>query len=159
MQGIDKAQRVDQRVGFETEITQCVVDVGRKTRALCNDVEDPKFSGDPRVLELEARSEVDDTIVPLELALVVIDGNRHGGRKEGLARRRDLEDGAGANRLAAALASYAKTLCVNELVAGDDSDGEARHVVSPHSLRDIGFQIGDDRSDTGLIVGFSGECR
>ena len=64
-----------------------------------------------------------------------------------LGGRADLEDCARIDRHATGLAAHAEALGVDELVAGDDADGEARHVERLHPAGNVGLDIGDQRLD------------
>ena len=75
--------------------------------------------------------------LPAELA--AIDGDRERCGKKALGHRTDLEDGAGVDWLAAFFAR--QSLGVDEPVAGDDADGEARAVESGHALGNVAFKL------------------
>ena len=142
---IDVAQRPDQCCLVEAEHREHVVDQARKPRALGEQVEDAELARDPGVLHLEIRVEVDDTVVPFELAAIDHDGDARCEKR--LRVRADLEDRARIDRLAAALAAYAKALGVDQLVADNDADGETRDVEGLHPARGIGFHLRDHRLD------------
>ena len=135
---------MDHRRLVAAEEADHVVDVGRQPGALGDQVEDAELARHPRVLQLECRVEIDDPVVPGELLPVGRD--RHGRREEGLGRRADLEDGRGIDRLAAFPAD-AEALRVDEAVAGDDADREARTAEGGHAALDRRFEIGDQRRD------------
>ena len=136
---IDIAQRPDQGRLVEAEHGEHVVDQPRKPRALGEQVEDAELARDPRVLHLEVRVEIDDTVVPFELAAIDHDGDA--GCQKRLRGRADLEDGVRVDRLSAALAPHAEALGVYELVVCNDPDGEARNIEHLHSVRGIGVEI------------------
>ena len=142
---IDVAQRPDQRRLVEAEHREHVVDQTWKPRALGEQVEDAELARDPGVLHLEIRVEVDDTVVPFELAAIDHDGDARCEKR--LRVRADLEDRARIDRLAAALAAHAEALGVDQLVANNDADGETRDVEDLHPARGIGLQLRDHRLD------------
>jgi hypothetical protein len=63
-----------------------------------------------------------------------------------------LEDSAGVDRLAALLA-HAKSLAVDELVAGNNADGEAGAIESCHALGNVALKPGNKGGNTRLHSG------
>ena len=81
---LDMAQRADQRRLVEAEHGEHVVDVGWKPRALGEQVEDAELARDPGILHLKLRIEIDNAVVPPQLAAIDHDGH---GRSEKRLRR------------------------------------------------------------------------
>ncbi len=144
---LDVAQGTDHRRLIEAEEADEVVDVGRQPGPLRQEVEEPELLGGPRVLELELRIAIDHPVVPLEELLVHTHRQRR--PEERLGGRADLEDRVGIDRRAA-LAAEAEPLGIDQLVAGDDADGEAGIVEGLHPARDIGLELGLQRVDPRL---------
>ena len=144
---LDVTQRPDHRRLVEAEQADRVVGLARQAGALRHQVGDAEFARDPRVLELEVRVEVDHPVVPAELALVDGDGKR--GGEERLGRRADLEQARRVDGIAAALAAATEAPGIDQLVAGHDADGDARHVEHLHATGDIGLEVGRQRLDLG----------
>ena len=147
---LDLAQRADHRRLVVAEERQHVVGIGRQAGALGQKVEDAELARNPGVLHLEARVEVDDAVVPGELAAV--DGDGDGGRQERLRGRADLEDGPFIDRRAAFLAD-AEALAIDQLVADDDADRRSRHVERLHVGADIGLEARHEVGDALLHAG------
>ena len=76
---LDMAQGADQRRLVEAEHDEHVVDVGWKPGALSEQVEDAELARDPRILQLKFRIEIDNAVVPPQLAAIDHDGQ---GRSE-----------------------------------------------------------------------------
>jgi hypothetical protein len=123
---------------------------------LSEQVEDPKLAGHPRILELEIRLEIDDAVIPAELATIDHDGQGRG--EKGLGGRADLEHRACTDRRATGLAAHAETPAVNEAIVGDDPKGEAGRVGRFHAARNIALDLGDQGLDAHL-QGRSGRFR
>ena len=92
----------------EVQHGEHVVDQRRKPGALGEQVEDTELARDPGILQLEIRIEIDDAVVPPQLAAIDHDG--HGRGEKRLRGRADLEDRARIDRQSAALAATPKPL-------------------------------------------------
>ena len=141
---LDVAQRADHRRLVEADEAEDVVGGRRQAGALRQQVEDPELARHPRILELEVRVEVDDAVVPGELAPV--DADRERGGEERLGGRADLEDGRRIDRRPA-LPGDAEALAPDQPVAADDADGDAGGVEVRHALGDVGLEVGHQRLD------------
>jgi hypothetical protein len=93
---------------------------------------------------LEFGVEIDDAIIPVQLAPV--DSDRHRRGKKRLGHRCDLKKGLRVDR-APALAAEAKAFGVDQLVAGDEADGKAGDIEAIHVGRDIVLEAWDERPD------------
>src|SRR4029077_114079 len=93
---VDITQGADQRRFVDAEKAEPIVRVGWEAGALRDEIEDAELACDPGVLELERRIEIDDAIIPAELA--AIDHDAHGGGEKCLGGRTDLKQRAGINR-------------------------------------------------------------
>jgi hypothetical protein len=142
------AQRTDQRQFVEADYDQRIISVGREPGALSGDVEHPKLACDPGILQLKIRIEIDNAVVPPELAAIDHDG--HGRGEKCLCVRTDLENCAGIDQHTTGLAAHAEALGVDEAVADDDADSEPGHVERLHPTLDVGFDIGDQRLEAHL---------
>jgi hypothetical protein len=108
---LDIAQRADERRVVEVVHGKHVVGEAWKAGALSKQVEDAKLARHPRILQLELRIEVDNAIVPPQLAAIDHDGLGRG--EERLGGRADLEQSARVDRSPAALAAYAEALGID----------------------------------------------
>ena len=140
----DVSQGTNEGRSVEAEVHEKVVGVRREAGALRGQVEDAELARHPRVAHLEVGVEIDDAIVPTQLALIDGDRNRRG--KERLGHRPDLEDGLRVDR-GTALAAHPEAFGINQLVAGDDADREPRHVEAFHVGCDIVFETWGKRLD------------
>ena len=148
---LDVAQGVNERRPVHAKIAELVVDVGRQPGTLREQVKKTKLPRDPRIAHLEIRVEIDDAIVPTELAPV--DGDRHRCREKRLRRRSDLKDRPRVDR-GAALAPDAEALGIDQLVAGDDADCEPRDIEILHIGFDVVLEARDERLHLLLDRGF-----
>lgn len=81
------------------------------------------------------------------MQLAVVDRDRHRRGKKRLGRRPDLEDGLRVDRRPA-LAADTEAFGVDQLVAGDDADRQARDVEALHVGCDIVLEARDKRLDS-----------
>src|SRR5207249_6823723 len=102
-------------------------------------VEDTEFACHPGIVQLELRIEIDDPVIPPQLAAIDHDGLGHSEKR--LSGRTNLKDCVGIDGQSIALASYAEALGVNEPVIGNDSNGYAWNVESLHSVNNVSFDI------------------
>ena len=93
--------------------------------AMAEQIAQPQFARDERIVHAKARIMVDHAVIPVDPSFA--HQRRQHGRRDWLRHRRHLKHGVGIDPFRLARLAHAKALLVNDLVLMDHRDGNARH--------------------------------